>query len=174
MTGMSAAHLGSISLATSASTAENTSLTPSVVMWAESSTVIPACSADSGSVQCHFEAPLSSFTASANFLPAERLDAASLRISNIGCPASEARNCCPARPVAPTTATGIRDDICFFGTSGARSLAAGPAFPPDARGNQHQNGGPRCLRRALPGDLIEGDGGGDGRVERRDRPALRD
>ena len=57
---------------------------PSVVMSAESSTVMPACSSASGSEQNHFEAPLSSFTASANFLPAERLDAASLRISNIG------------------------------------------------------------------------------------------
>src|SRR5580658_8515838 len=64
MTGMSAAHLGSISLATSASTAENTSRMPSLVMWAESSTVIPACSAESGSEQNHLEAPLSSFTAS--------------------------------------------------------------------------------------------------------------
>ena len=27
---------------------------------------------------------------------------------------SERACCCPARPVAPTTATGIRDDICFF------------------------------------------------------------
>ena len=57
---MSAAQRGSSSRATSASTAENTSRMPSVVMAAESSTVMPACSAASGSLQNHFEAPLSS------------------------------------------------------------------------------------------------------------------
>src|SRR2546426_3448577 len=37
--------------------------------------------------------------------PAERAEAASTATSNQGWPASEARNCCPATPVAPTTAT---------------------------------------------------------------------
>ena len=53
-------------------------------MAAESSTVMSACSGESGSLQNHFDAPLSSLTASPYFLPAERLEAASLRISNIG------------------------------------------------------------------------------------------
>ena len=57
---------------------------PSVVMFAESSTVIPACSSDSGSLQNHFDAPLSSLIASANFLPADRLDATSFLASNNG------------------------------------------------------------------------------------------
>jgi hypothetical protein len=110
MTGTVAAQRGSSSRATSASTAENTSRTPSVVIFAESSTTMPACSSASGSLQNHFDAPLSSLIASANFLPAERLDATSFLASNSGCPASDARNCWPARPVAPTTATGMRDD----------------------------------------------------------------
>ncbi len=93
MTGTLSAQRGSSSRATSASTAENTRPMPSVVSCAESSTMIEACSAASGSLQNHFEAPLSSLTASAYFLPAERLDAASLRISKSGCPASDARNC---------------------------------------------------------------------------------
>mgnify|MGYP003693714503 CR=1 FL=1 len=38
-------------------------------------------------------------------LPAERSDAASATTSNEGWPASAARNCCPATPVAPMTAT---------------------------------------------------------------------
>ena len=38
---------------------------------------MPACSSASGSLQNHFDAPLSSLIASANFLPAERLDATS-------------------------------------------------------------------------------------------------
>src|SRR5206468_10436987 len=37
--------------------------------------------------------------------PADRAEAASTANSNQGWPASEARNCCPATPVAPTTAT---------------------------------------------------------------------
>jgi hypothetical protein len=109
ITGMAAASRGSSSRATSASTAENASRTPSVVISAESSTTSWPIAAGSGSVQNHLEAPLSSRTASIIFLPAERLEAATFTTSKRGWLPSEARNCWPARPVAPTTATGIRD-----------------------------------------------------------------
>ena len=84
MTGTLAAQRGSSSRATSASTAENTRRTPSVVIAAESSTTMSACSSASGSEQNHFEAPLSSLIASLNFLPAERADATSFLASNSG------------------------------------------------------------------------------------------
>src|SRR5262245_11912473 len=48
---------------------------------------------------------LSSRIAWAYVLPAERSEAASFTTSNQGCPSSATRHCCPAMPVAPTTAT---------------------------------------------------------------------
>src|SRR5947207_1949093 len=72
MTAMSFANRGSSSFATSASTAENTSLMPSLVMVAESSTVMSPIWESSGSLHSHREAPLSSRNAPRRFVERDR------------------------------------------------------------------------------------------------------
>src|SRR5665213_1102686 len=58
-----------------------------------------------GSWQYQRKAPCASVMASLYSLPAERSLAARATTSNWGCPARDAKDCCPATPVAPMTAT---------------------------------------------------------------------
>src|SRR6185436_15281261 len=89
--------------------------------------------ASGGSSEHHQRrAPEASRIASAYVFPAERSEAARAVTSNQGWSFIAARNCCPAIPVAPTTATFLRIFILLARFTGRAPPAQ--CHPPHDRG----------------------------------------